>query len=299
MRPAPTIGPGKPIFGADKRRFEQIKTMSTNSISSPVLTAEQLDQFVTQGYVVLRGAIPPVIVERTREGILGSLGMTQGDSSTWKREQRVLGDHWPYTVDCMTSAVYGAAEQICGPNIHRGEINSPYREAIGLDPLMGGFIPVLNYPINGKPEFHSPSSHHIDGMHHCTLWPRFMYLVVFGYLTDTDAYDGAPALWPGAHRRVFEHWWPKHGLEAGRIPDHVPGLDFGEAIPFVGRAGDVLLMHYLMPHDGTPNFGDHIRVGINSSIVPAAEQPYRPKLGSPDDSWLPMDYTLRTDNLRP
>ena len=58
-------------------------------------------------------------------------------------------------------------------------------------------------------------------------------------------------------------------------------------------------MHYLLVHSGSPNHADHIRVGLNSAVLPDPDHPYERKPGPPKPDWTPLDRTLRTDNLGP
>ena len=272
-------------------------TTSIQQAGKTRLTDIEREQFIREGYVIVRGLLPPDAVATTRDGLLAATGMRQEDPSTWARGTTVFPDHTDLTLTCWTDAMLDCAAELAGPHLSRETVISPYREQQGLDPNMTGYIPVLNYPTPGPAEFQQPTGAHIDGMHRARLFPEFQYLVVFAYLTDVPAYGGATAVWPGSHRKLFEHWLEKGVRPGGTISDHVFDFDLGTPVPAVGSEGDVIFMHYLLVHSGSTNHADRIRIGLNSVIHPDPAHPYIPKSGPPQPEWTPMDWTLRTDNL--
>ena len=258
---------------------------------APILSEQQKEQFIRDGYVVVRGLLPPDLVERTREDILAALEMDLTDSSTWNREIEAAWTVSHLTNDCRSAAVEQVAEELVGPDFLRG-ISYHYGKRIAdLEPYEEGFIPVLTYPTPGAPGEIVAKGFHLDGIQGTYLWPNLLSLVVFAYLTDTAADGGATLVRPGSHRQVFEHCL-EHGLsELQGFPD----LGYAEPVALEGEAGDVIFFHYLMVHSGSQNRSQHIRVGLNTAVMPHPDVPYQPKLGVPDESWTPLDYTLRTD----
>jgi ectoine hydroxylase-related dioxygenase (phytanoyl-CoA dioxygenase family) len=117
------------------------------------------------------------------------------------------------------------------------------------------------------------------------------------YLTDVADYAGATALCPGGHRKMFEYWYRRSAKEGDLTPECTPELNFGEPVPFVGNAGDIVFLHYLLPHTPTPNHGNTIRMALNAAVIPSQTTPYQLKEGPPTKNWTPLDWTLRTDNL--
>lgn len=258
--------------------------------STPVLSEAEREQFVRDGFVVVRGLIPEDLARRTREALLEALRIAPGDPATWEGKN-VTADlaAIALTESCRTEGVEAVAEQLAGPGFLRGLAFSPFLDARGIRPAtIRGYIPVLRFPEPGPREFVQPRGFHIDGMHATTLWPDRHFLVVFAYLTETAEYGGATAVRPGSHRQVFEHW-RREGNPGSTVP---PDLQYAEPVPVPGGVGDVIFMHYLMVHSGTPNRSDHIRVGLNTAVLPDPEQPYVRKTGPPTAGWTPLDYTL-------
>ena len=255
------------------------------------LTDEQQQQFINDGYVVVRNLLPADVVTKTRESIFETTGLRDDDPSTWGSV--VLPEAAPLTQACRTREVEEVARELVGDNFLPGMSYSPVLELRGEDPVKRGYIPVMAYPKAGPREFVAPDGFHIDGMHLVTTWPSKNFLVVFAYLCDVAEYGGATTIRPGSHRQVFEHW-----LRTGdKGNTHPPDLDYAAPIPMPGRAGDVIFMHYLAVHSGSNNYSDHIRVGLNTAVMPDPDNPYQPKTGAPQPDWTPLDWTLRTDNL--
>lgn len=260
-----------------------------------IVTPQQKQQFITDGYIIRRGLMPPDVVSTAREQIIEALAIDERDAATWAGKQVAWQEKArDATVPCRTPDLEAVAAQLVGPGFAPGICYSPYLEARGeADPLVRGFIPVLQFPTPGAREFVSPNGWHIDGMKRTTLWPDKHFLVVFAYLNDVPVYGGATTIRPGSHRQVFEHWLATQ-QPGSTIP---PDLPYAAPKPLLGQAGDVIFMHYLMAHSGSENRSDHIRYGLNTAVMPDPLRSYERKTGPPQSHWTPLDWTLRTDNL--
>ena len=268
--------------------------MATDTLQPPILTGEQKEQFVQDGYVRVSGLIPAEVVQTTHEGLLERMGIHPDAPATWAgKAMSTDPDAISFTESCRTPAIEAAASELVGPDFVPGVTYSPFLDSQGvMPPVLRGFIPVLNFPRPGPPTFEPPTGgYHIDGMHAVTLWPDKFYLVVFAYLSDTAEYGGATTVRPGSHRQVFEHWLATG--EAGNTAP--PELAYADPRPLPGSSGDVIFMHYLLVHSGSSNFAGHIRVGLNTAVMPDANRPYLPKQGAPQSDWTPLDWTLRTN----
>jgi hypothetical protein len=269
-------------------------SLPLSTIRQGPVSSEQRETFIRDGYLQLRGLIPPEVVASTRTRLLSAMEIDPEDPATWagkalSSDSRVIA----LTEPCRTPAVEAVAEALVGPSFAREICFSPYLESKGLPPVMRGFIPVLKFPTPGPREFQKPQGYHIDGMDRTSLWPTTLFLVVFAYLGDTAEYGGATTVLPGSHRQVFEHWF-----RAGHPGStHPPDQPYADPLPIAGQAGDVLFMHYLTVHSGSANHSEQIRVGLNTAVMPDPERPYVPKNGPPEPDWTPLDWTLRTDTL--
>lgn len=261
-----------------------------------ILSPAECEQFIRDGYVVASGLIPSDVAEAARQGLMDMLGINPHDPATWEGKALTSDPAaLALTEPCRTEGVEAVAEQLAGPDFVPGLCFSPYLEAQSIpDPVVRGYIPVLNFPTPGSAEFVLPKGYHIDGMGHTTLWPDKHYLIVFAYLSDVDEHGGATTVLPGSHRQVFEHW-----VRTGHPGStHPPELRYAAPMPLPGRAGDVIFMHYLTVHSGSTNRSDRIRVGLNTAIMPDPAKPYQRKDGPPRPDWTPLDWTLRTDVMK-
>jgi hypothetical protein len=256
-----------------------------------ILSSTQRELFVRDGFVIVRRLLPRDLVTATRERILAEVNAAPPAGETLYQARFTS-----LTAACMTPDVFAVGEALAGPHLRRDSIYSPFLESQGESAYLFGYVPVLRYPQPGPKLFQKPETGwHIDGYRGVTLFPALLYLVVFAYLSDVRDYGGATVVRPGSHRQIFESWRRSGDVSDNRLPD----LPWSEAVPVEGEAGDVLFLHYLLAHTGSPNHDGHIRVGLNSAIEPDPAHPYQPKSGAPTPEWTPMDYTLRTDTLSP
>lgn len=266
-----------------------------------MLSQEQKDQFVRDGYVVVRGLIPDDIVRETRDNLMNDLGVVIDDPTTWKSKQETAAWMWGagrFTHKVRSAAVEEVVEDLVGPRFLK-KLSFHYgKETQGLDACEEGFIPVLTYPTpnaNGHRGFVEPQGWHLDGMYGTSLLPGVLMMVAFVYLTDVAEDGGATTVKPGSHRQIFEYW-TQNGIDENSMGDYNE-LEFAPSVPIAGQAGDVVFFHYLMLHSGSDNFDKHIRVGLNTCVHQEVGRPYLPRKGAPDASWTPFDLTLRTDNI--
>jgi hypothetical protein len=109
---------------------------------------------------------------------------------------------------------------------------------------------------------------------------------------------GALTVFPGSHRKVFEYALGLSEEIADDIRSNgIPDIDYGNPVAATGEAGDVILFHHLMIHSASANRGDWVRVGVRGEVRLPTDLEYEPRLGPPQEDWLPIDWTLRTDYL--
>lgn len=261
------------------------------------LTEGQRHQFIEDGYIVVRGLLPPDLVAHTRDQLCDRMDLALDDPTTWVDKPSFPTDlNVIATTNLARTPEFEAVTaQLVGQDFLRGVCFSPFLEWNHLPIECAGYIPVLTYPTPGEKRL-EPGGYHIDGGKYVTTYPERFYLAAMAYLTDVPEYGGATVVRPGSHRQVFERW-----LADGHEPDErfavVPALDYADPVAVVAEAGDVCFMHYLMVHSGSANHAQTIRIGMNTAVQPDPACPYQPKSGAPQPAWSPLDYTLRTDTL--
>ncbi len=122
----------------------------------------------------------------------------------------------------------------------------------------------LRFP--GKDTSPRRLSPHLDGMYTPTngvtagMLSSFTALVCV-LLSDLPGPDaGNFTLWPGSHRRHAEHL-REHGAQT-LLAHGRPDLDLGEPLQITGRAGDIVLAHYLLGHAVATNLSPHVRYAV-------------------------------------
>ena len=53
-------------------------------MNNNIIAPEQFEQFERDGYILVRGLIPPDVVQQTRDDLLRAGSMTLTDETTWK-----------------------------------------------------------------------------------------------------------------------------------------------------------------------------------------------------------------------
>jgi hypothetical protein len=267
---------------------------------STILSAEQREQFIKDGYVVVSGLVPEDVINECRDKICAKLDLSLTDSSTWPQEERkVAVEAFGLASDCHNEKVADVVQELVGEYSLRGKSISSVLDRMGKHPYGRGFGPVLAFPREGEKRFdaesHKGVGYHVDGIHLASLWPKKLAAVAMLYLHDVESYGGATVVSPGSHRLIFEHWY-----SSGREPEWneiLADLDFPPPVAIAGKAGDIVFMHHLTAHSGSANHDNKVRLGLNANFALDPAKPYVRKFGPPTEDWTPLDYTLRTDNI--
>jgi hypothetical protein len=138
----------------------------------------------------------------------------------------------------------------------------------GRIPAMGRGHIALRFPSQADPP--PPPQPHIDGTHSPNNGvPKgevYCFTALAGVLLSDlpDPWCGNFTVWPGSHR-THEQYFRTHGEQA--LMDGVPALDLGAPCQITGRAGDIVLAHYLLAHAVAPHTGPNIRYATFFRII--------------------------------
>ena len=203
---------------------------------TPVLNAEEVKHFETEGYVILREAISLEDCLATRKLIYDFLGIDENRPDSWYK------DH-PAKQGIMIQLFQHPQLQ---QNRLSSKIRSAYQQLWGRTDLMVSMDRVsLNPPETQQYQFPGPNLH----------WDvSLKQPIPFGlqgllYLTDTAANQGAFTLVPSFQHRIPE-WLAE--LPAKANPREQDLLSLG-AKPIVANAGDFIIWHQALPHGSAPN----------------------------------------------
>jgi Phytanoyl-CoA dioxygenase (PhyH) len=211
-----------------------------------VLSPEEIDRFVAEGYVAIRGAIAPEVTRACQDIIwaeLASAGIRRDDPATWTRPVLRINTPGggPFAAAGTTELVGAACDQLLGPGRwvrHAG---------------VGGTIPV-RFPSPDDPGdagWHIEGSYREHGEQRVSLRSRGRGLLALYLFTDVGPDDAPTRLRPGSHHDV-----PPILAPGG--DDGMPWLSAAQQAAqasanrptawATGRAGDVFLCHPFLVH---------------------------------------------------
>ncbi len=199
-----------------------------------MLDRRQMQEFAQDGYVVASQVVPDSLIAAARREIDGRI----------RQEPPAPEHHGPYfyflatplpeplTALLLGSPALAAAESLIAP----GKFETPNHAQISL---------------NIPPWKHRPGGPHVDGLTppEPSGRPGTFTLLAGIFLTDQTTEDsGNLWVWPGSHRSSAAYL---RALGPDQLLSCVPypPVDLSEPRPVTGRAGDLLLGHYLLGHN--------------------------------------------------
>jgi len=239
----------------------QVRTDAPSRTRLKVLDNPQVDEFVRDGYTIVRNAFSRETAEAIRDFLwleLTSQGVRRDSPSTWTKRvvhlAKVFHDE-PFA-SAWSNRLYGALDDVLG----EGRYDAP----VGL-----GWWPV-SFPNFDTPPWSAPTEGwHIDGIqfHHRInsadqgLLPLFM-------LSDISPGGGGTAVSAGSHvitARILAAAEPE-GLDDEELTKRVLEYPIQNVRELTGNAGDVALVHPFLLHARSPNTGQAVRFICNPCI---------------------------------
>jgi ectoine hydroxylase-related dioxygenase (phytanoyl-CoA dioxygenase family) len=141
--------------------------------------------------------------------------------------------------------------------------------------------------LNIPPFPHKPGMHHIDGYPpEADRRPGTFTLLAGVLMSDQlDQDAGNLWVWPGTHLTHAEYFC-KHGPDAFFTAAGYPPIPLPEPVQIRGRAGDLLLAHYLLGHNIGGNISSRVRRAVYFRVKRCGHDPRWRKFLQ--DPWL--DY---------
>ena len=233
--------------------------------AEPVLTANEVQSFITDGFVAIRGAVPGDVVAACQDVIWGELakqGVT-GDPASWTEPvvRIPCPEGGPFAVAGTQPVVWEACDQLIG---------GPDRW--WRRPGVGGTLPV-RFPSEGDPGdagWHIEASYAEDGEMRVNYRSRARGLLALYLLTDVDEASAPTRLRPGSHldtARILARAgdagmaWLEAAQAAAAATGHLA------TVLATGRAGDVFLCHPFLVHAATwPHRGPRPRMVAQPAV---------------------------------
>jgi hypothetical protein len=204
-----------------------------------------LDGFLRDGYVVIRGAVAASTASTCRQAIwdaLGGQGIRADETATWPPLVHLDNlDGEPFTAAGSAPALADACDQLIGPGRWTQPVNP------------GGAV-VVRFPSEDRANagYHIEGSYPGPGGHWVNVRSRARGLLALFLFTDTGPDDAPTRLICGSHLYVPPLLAP-HG-EAGTLADAdlwQPSVLCRPTAHATGQAGDVYLCHPFIVHTAT------------------------------------------------
>jgi ectoine hydroxylase-related dioxygenase (phytanoyl-CoA dioxygenase family) len=208
------------------------------------MTAQQIQNYATDGFLLLPEAVDKKIVARARHTLTAQIPKTQASA-----HHQFVSD--PSVLACFSKNLCAAAAELAGT----GKTLGP--------PATVCTITV--FPTLEQWEWPAP---HIDHAKeedaHQTLPPPYRIACLI-YLTDTEPHCGGTVVWPGSHRRLQELAASNHERYKylAALNGDISQLDLGAPKEITAQAGDALLYQYLCTHAGSSNTGTEPRFALS------------------------------------
>ncbi|MGK4578807.1 phytanoyl-CoA dioxygenase family protein [Kitasatospora sp. HPMI-4] len=241
-----------------------------------MLNQEQLAEFAERGFLVLPKVVPRELVDSASRVIDELLeGEPPGPE--------VRGSHFYFRETVGTPALaalltdspaFGIAESLTGP----GTLEVPWQVQVSL---------------NIPPFPHRPGMHHLDGFPPEPDGRPGTFTMLAGVLMSDQLHDDGGNLWvwPGTHLTHAEYF-REHGPDAFLAAGGYPPIRLPEPEQVHGRAGDLLLAHFLLGHNVGGNTSETTRRAVYFRVKRTGHDPrWRDFL---QDPWLDYDAVCET-----
>lgn len=227
-----------------------------------VLSHEQVEFFVEEGYLLLEETFPRDLAERIGAELWRMGEMDPNDPKTWKNGRGVIAKVIVnQNVDAMfTPRFLGALDDLLG-------------EGRWSMPRFSGYL-LYNFPGFEKGMWDLTGGHVDGGWFHHRLTSREQAAVALPLFTDTGVQGGGTAVRRRSHKAVARMLAAADpvGLSASDVQPraevasrHLP------AVEVTGRAGDVVFMHPFTYHGGGSNLIGKPRAASN--LCPSYHHP--------------------------
>jgi ectoine hydroxylase-related dioxygenase (phytanoyl-CoA dioxygenase family) len=201
-----------------------------------MLDRQQKQAFAEQGYVVVPQLVSRPLLEAARREIESRMAQEPPPAGHLGPHMYFLMEPFPDSLRALLfdTPALRAVESLIQP----GTLEAPDHVQISL---------------NVPPFPHRPGGPHLDGLTPLdpSGRPGTFTMLAGIFLTDqTSENAGNLWVWPGSHRSAAAYFRERGPDAILSLPiGPYPPIDLGEPRQVVGRAGDLLLAHYLLGHN--------------------------------------------------
>lgn len=240
------------------------------------LTATQIAEFKTAGYVVVRNLIAPSVLHNWRAQIRAKFGALSD-------AQKAVGSRPQHRADIAILRGFRFSPR-------ETQLVQQLKVKAIVDQVGGGQFCGedgnlrLLWPEPHR-EWRLPDRGHIDGY----LGKRRTMPFLLGlatYLYDVEARGGGTVFWPGSHLASWK-FLRKHPDHLDRSfkqhPEYLAMIEDIQPVEVPAKAGDVIFWHCNILHETSHNVSNHIRYGLFARLPHKDQDVFRDEI--PDDLW--------------
>ena len=239
-----------------------------------VLSEDQAEQFLTEGYLTVKGCVSPELAEKWVDEGYERLGYDEADPTTWEKDIVWM---WPKNrlpINEISENAWGAICEVVGGEDRIDTSDYKAKGHFGQFSSLtwsDSFIVNFNYgadrpwePINAK-----TGRWHQDGaFFRHFLNSREQALLTIVYWSDVAHQGGGTFISPDSVRHVarFLADHPE-GVPPSEIPFKEIIADCGEFVEITGEIGDFVILHPFMLHSSSQNVSGKPRWMTNPPVV--------------------------------
>ena len=224
-----------------------------------MLTAAEINQFITDGFVVLRGAVPAATASACSDILwdrLETLGVDRNDASTWSKPVVRFNcpEGGPFVDAGTAPRLWEAYDCLLGP--------SRWHHRRGVGGTIAARFPSEHDP--GDAGWHIDGSYDGPGGYWVNVNSKQRGLLSLFLFSDVDVIDAPTRILVGSHLDVPSRLAPAGpaGMLFGDVARKLPRSTFDrEIVLATGAAGDVYVCHPFLVHAASwPHRGTRVRM---------------------------------------
>ncbi|MDJ0589871.1 MAG: phytanoyl-CoA dioxygenase family protein [Pleurocapsa sp. MO_226.B13] len=255
-----------------------------------MLTNEQIEQFITKGYVSIEQAFPRQLADKCREILWADTDCDPADRTTWKKPVVWLWgyDLEPFVQSANTPKLHTAFDQLVGkgcwkPRSSLGQF--PVRFPSDEDTGDTGWHIDASFP--GKD---SDPNNFLSW--HINIYSRDRALLMLFLFSDVGEQDAPTRIRSGSHLEVARILAPfgEEGLASSDLSASLSATAQCTEVTATGAAGTVYLCHPFLVHAAQINCGSQPRFMAQPPLHPI--KPFK-FAGKEISSYVPIERAIR------
>ncbi|PSL31238.1 phytanoyl-CoA dioxygenase family protein [Dyadobacter jiangsuensis] len=218
-----------------------------------ILNSQQIDQFITHGFIRIDHAFSAEIAVQVRDILWNDLGLDRYDPSTWTKPVIRLGMYHqePFITSANTPALHAAFDQLVGAGKWlpcRSMGTFPVRFPSNEDPGDAGWHVDASFPGNDP-------ANYLDWR--VNIHSKGRGLLMLFLHSDVSEHDAPTRIRAGSHAdvaRALAHEG-ETGLSFMEIAGKLDAMPEREVVYATGKAGTVYLCHPFIVHAAQAHHG--------------------------------------------